>query len=395
MKVLTVIGTRPEVIKLAPVVRALSKRPRVENVVCVTAQHREMLDSALELFGIAPKYDLDVMADNQTPSQVAAAVLAGLDSILEREQPDWVLVQGDTTTTAAASLAAFYRRTKIGHVEAGLRTFDKWHPFPEEVNRRVTSVVSDLHFAPTTRARRNLQREGISEDTIVVTGNPVIDALEWVAQLAPPVAVEDLIRRLDLRDRRLILVTAHRRENWGAPLQNICLSLRQIAESRPGVQIVYPVHLNPNVHEDVHRLLEGIKNITLLPPVDYLTLVNLMRRAYVVVTDSGGIQEEAPSLGKPVLVLRQVTERPEAVAAGTVKVIGTAQESIVSEISRLLDDGDAYEAMARAINPYGDGLAAERIVSAILGESFRPFIDTLIEFDTASLQDGAGMVRTA
>ena len=395
MKVLTVIGTRPEVIKLAPVVRALSKRPRVENVVCVTAQHREMLDSALELFCIAPKYDLDVMADNQTPSQVAAAVLAGLDSILEREQPDWVLVQGDTTTTAAASLAAFYRRTKIGHVEAGLRTFDKWHPFPEEVNRRVTSVVSDLHFAPTTRARRNLQREGISEDTIVVTGNPVIDALEWVAQLAPPAAVEDLIRRLDLRDRRLILVTAHRRENWGAPLQNICLSLRQIAESRPGVQIVYPVHLNPNVHEDVHRLLEGIKNITLLPPVDYLTLVNLMRRAYVVVTDSGGIQEEAPSLGKPVLVLRQVTERPEAVAAGTVKVIGTAQESIVSEISRLLDDGDAYEAMARAINPYGDGLAAERIVSAILGESFTPFIDTLIEFDTASLQDGAGMVRTA
>ncbi len=370
MKVLTVIGTRPEVIKLAPVVRALSKRPTVENVVCVTAQHREMLDSALELFGIAPKYDLDVMADNQTPSQVAAAVLAGLDSILESEQPHWVLVQGDTTTTAAASLAAFYRRTKIGHVEAGLRTFDKRHPFPEEVNRRVTSVVSDLHFAPTTRARRNLQREGISEDTIVVTGNPVIDALEWVAQLAPPAAVEDLIRRLDLRDRRLLLVTAHRRENWGAPLQSICLSLRQIAESRPGVHIVYPVHLNPNVHGDVHRLLEGIENITLLPPVDYLTLVHLMRRAYVVVTDSGGIQEEAPSLGKPVLVLRQVTERPEAVAAGTVKVIGTAQESIVSELSRLLDDGEAYEAMARAINPYGDGLAAERIVSAILGENF-------------------------
>ncbi len=394
MKVLTVIGTRPEVIKLAPVVRALSKRPTVENVVCVTAQHREMLDSALELFGIAPKYDLDVMADNQTPSQVAAAVLAGLDSILESEQPHWVLVQGDTTTTAAASLAAFYRRTKIGHVEAGLRTFDKWRPFPEEVNRRVTSVVSDLHFAPTTRARRNLQREGISEDTIVVTGNPVIDALEWVAQLAPPAAVEDLIRRLDLRDRRLILVTAHRRENWGAPLQSICLSLRQIAESRPGVHIVYPVHLNPNVHGDVHRLLEGIENITLLPPVDYLTLVHLMRRAYVVVTDSGGIQEEAPSLGKPVLVLRQVTERPEAVAAGTVKVIGTAQESIVSELSRLLDDGEAYEAMARAINPYGDGLAAERIVSAILGENFTPFIDTLIEFDPASLKD-AGMVRTA
>jgi len=394
MKVLTVIGTRPEVIKLAPVVRALSKRPTVENVVCVTAQHREMLDSALELFGIAPKYDLDVMADNQTPSQVAAAVLAGLDSILESEQPHWVLVQGDTTTTAAASLAAFYRRTKIGHVEAGLRTFDKRHPFPEEVNRRVTSVVSDLHFAPTTRARRNLQREGISEETIVVTGNPVIDALEWVAQLAPPAAVEDLIRRLDLRDRRLILVTAHRRENWGAPLQSICLSLRQIAESRPGVHIVYPVHLNPNVHGDVHRLLEGIENITLLPPVDYLTLVHLMRRAYVVVTDSGGIQEEAPSLGKPVLVLRQVTERPEAVAAGTVKVIGTAQESIVSELSRLLDDGEAYEAMARAINPYGDGLAAERIVSAILGENFTPFIDTLIEFDPASLKD-AGMVRTA
>lgn len=373
MKILTVIGTRPEVIKLAPVIRELGKRRDLQSIVCVTAQHRQMLDSALELFNITPDHDLDVMVFNQTPAQIASTVLAKLDPILEKEQPDWVLVQGDTTTTAAAALAAFYRRIHVGHVEAGLRTFDKWHPFPEEINRRVTSAIGDLHFAPTARARRNLLREGIPENGIVVTGNPVIDALEWAAQLAPTSAIEELFRRLDLKDRRLILVTAHRRENWGAPLENICLALREIAALRPGIQVVYPVHLNPKVHEPVHRLLDGVPNVTLLSPADYLTLVHLMRQAWIVVTDSGGIQEEAPTLGKPVLVLRQITERPEAVEAGTVKVIGTERQIIVNEISRLLDDQAEYGRMARAVNPYGDGRASERIVAALLDESYMPF----------------------
>ena len=379
MKVLSVIGTRPEVIKLAPIVRELGKRRELKNVVCVTAQHREMLDSALELFDLHPDYDLDVMAENQTPAAVASAILAKLDPILQQEQPDWVLVQGDTTTTAAAALGAFYRRVKVGHVEAGLRTFDKWHPFPEEVNRRVTSAIGDLHFAPTARARRNLIREGVSEENIVVSGNPVIDALKWVAQLAPTAAIEELLRRLDLQDRRLILVTAHRRENWGAPLENICLALREIATTRPDVEVVYPVHLNPNVKEPVNRLLGGVPNIVLLPPADYLTTVHLMREAYLVVTDSGGIQEEAPSLGKPVLVLRQVTERPEAVEAGAAKVIGVERQTIVNEIVRLLDDSRERERMARSLNPYGDGRASERIVAAILGEPYLPF-ESLDEF---------------
>jgi UDP-N-acetylglucosamine 2-epimerase (non-hydrolysing) len=373
MKVLSVIGTRPEVIKLAPIIRELGARPDLQNVVCVTAQHRQMLDSALELFKIKPDHDLDVMADNQTPAQVASAILARLDPILQQEQPDWVLVQGDTTTTAAAALGAFYRRVKVGHVEAGLRTFDKWHPFPEEINRRVTSAIGDLHFAPTARARRNLIREGVSQESIVVSGNPVIDALEWVAQLPLTPAVEELFRQLDLEGQRLLLVTAHRRENWGGPLENICLALREIAAARPDVKVVYPVHLNPNVKEPVHRLLGGVSNIVLLPPVDYLTTVHLMRQAYIVITDSGGIQEEAPSLGKPVLVLRQVTERPEAVEAGAAKVIGVERQNIVNEILRLLDDSTERERMARAVNPYGDGRASGRIVSAILGEPYLPF----------------------
>ena len=383
MKVLSVIGTRPEVIKLAPIIREISKRSELQSVVCVTAQHRQMLDSALELFNLRPDYDLNVMAENQTPAQVASAILAKLDPILEQEQPDWVLVQGDTTTTAAAALAAFYRRVRVGHVEAGLRTFDKWHPFPEEINRRVTSAIGDLHFAPTACAQRNLIREGVAKENIVVSGNPVIDALEWVAQLAPTAAIEELFRRLDLQGRRLILVTAHRRENWGVPLENICLALREIVEARPDVTVVYPVHLNPKVHEPVHRLLGGVPNVVLLPPADYLTTVHLMRQAHIVVTDSGGIQEEAPSLGKPVLVLRQVTERPEAVEAGAAKVIGTERPDIVNEISHLLDDSAERERMARAVNPYGDGLASGRIVAAILGEPYLPF-ESLEEIAPAS-----------
>ena len=386
MKILTVMGTRPEVIKLAPVIHALAKRRELQSVVCVTGQHRQMLDSALELFNLHPDHDLNVMADNQTPAQVASAVLAKLEAVLQNERPDWVLVQGDTTTSAAAALAASYGRVRIGHVEAGLRTFDRRHPFPEEINRCVASTLADLHFAPTARARRNLLREGIAEQRIALTGNPVIDALKWAAELAPTAAIEALLRRLDLPDRRLLLVTAHRRENWGTPLESICSALRDISETYSDqVHVVYPVHLNPNVHQPVHRLLDGVPNVTLLPPTDYLTLVHLLKQAFLVVTDSGGIQEEAPAFGKPVLVLREVTERPEAVEAGAAKVIGTERQVIVDEIKKLWHDETEYERMARAVNPYGDGLASPRIVAALLGESYVPFVATSPAFVQADL----------
>lgn len=417
-KVSLVFGTRPEAIKLAPVIRELRRRSvnvGLQTVVCVTAQHRRMLDQVLQLFDIVPDYDLDVMKHNQSPAQVASAVLARLDAILQREKPDWVLVQGDTTTVTAASLAAFYARVKVGHVEAGLRTYDKWQPFPEEINRRVASVVADLHFAPTERARRNLMREGVSGDCILVAGNPVVDALYWAAEQPPTPDVDVLFQRCGLGDgmgergekergkdaermkqavgdteasgsilcrsvsqppstgveagQRMILVTAHRRENFGAPLENICLALQDIATHYSGqVRIVYPVHLNPNVWEPVHRLLGDIRDIILTPPLGYLPLVHLMKRSYLVLTDSGGIQEEAPGLGVPVLVLREVTERPEAVKAGTVKLVGTDRGQIVAEAVRLLEDAGEYGRMARAVNPYGDGHAAGRIVGALLGE---------------------------
>lgn len=389
IKVLCIFGTRPEAIKMAPVILELHKRPEVECKVCVTAQHRQMLDQVLRLFGITPDYDLNVMEDNQSPTQVAATVLARLEPILQAEKPDWALVQGDTTTVAAASLAAFYARVRVGHVEAGLRTHDKWRPFPEEINRRVAGVIADLHFAPTERARQNLLREGVPEGRILVTGNPVIDALHWVAARPATAEVRDLFQRLGLTAEAelqrsegveensllrpctsaplLILVTAHRRENFGAPLENICFALREIAARYQGrVHIVYPVHLNPNIWGPVHRMLGDVPHITLMPPLDYLPLVHLMKHSYLVLTDSGGIQEEAPGLGKPVLVLREVTERPEAVEAGTVRVVGTDRERIVAETVRLLEDTVAYQQMARAVNPYGDGHAAERIAEALV-----------------------------
>lgn len=376
MKVLVVFGTRPEAIKMAPVIRELGRRASqringrqsLETRVCVTAQHRDMLDQVLRLFGIRPDYDLDVMATNQSPTQVAAAVLAGLEPILQKEQPDWVLLQGDTTTVAAAALAAFYARARVGHVEAGLRTNDRWQPFPEEINRRVAGVVADLHFAPTEGARQNLLREGVPSAQVLVTGNPVIDALQWAA--AQPFNLAELLPGIDgnRSNGKLLLVTAHRRENLGQPLENICLALRDIAtQYREQLRIVYPVHRNPNVWEPVHRLLGGIPNIILTAPLDYLPLVHLMKHSDLVLTDSGGIQEEAPGLGKPVLVLRQVTERPEAVQAGTVRLVGTDQQRIVAETVRLLEDPQTYASMSRAINPYGDGHAAERIVKALLG----------------------------
>jgi UDP-N-acetylglucosamine 2-epimerase (non-hydrolysing) len=381
LKVLTVFGTRPEAIKLAPVILELQRKSAASNLrslVCVTAQHRQMLDQVLRLFGIVPDYDLNLMEENQSPTRVASSVLARLEPILQTEKPDWVLVQGDTTTVAAASLAAFYAKVKVGHVEAGLRTYDKWQPFPEEINRRVAGAIADLHFAPTERSRQNLLREGVPNLQILVTGNPVIDALHWVTSLPVDIgkletgALDPALLMGSRDDTKLILVTAHRRENFGKPLENICLALRDLAECCAGqVQIVYPVHLNPNVWEPVHRLLNHVPNITLTSPLDYLSLVQLMKRAYLVLTDSGGIQEEAPGLGVPVLVLRQVTERPEAVEAGTVRVVGTERERIVSEAVRLLEDAHAYRQMAQAVNPYGDGHAAERIVSAILGNAPR------------------------
>ena len=371
IKVLSVFGTRPEAIKMAPVVRELERHADAFiSRVCVTGQHREMLDQVLRLFAIRPDYDLDVMADNQTPTAVAGAVLGRLEPVLQQERPDWVLVQGDTTTVAAAALAAFYASSHVGHVEAGLRTGDARQPFPEEINRRVVSAIADLHFAPTDSARHNLVRENVPAERILVTGNTVIDALQWV--VGQPFDLRSLgIPGLDGDSpaEKVILVTAHRRENLGAPLENICLALRDLAARYSGrLRIVYAVHRNPNVWGPAHRLLGDVPGVTLTPPLDYLPLVQLMKRADLVLTDSGGIQEEAPGVGKPVLVLREVTERPEAVQAGTVRLVGTERARIVAETARLLDDAEAYARMARAVNPYGDGHAAERIVGALLGQ---------------------------
>ncbi len=363
MRVLSVFGTRPEAVKMAPVVRLLARTPAVESLVCVTAQHREMLDQVLTLFNIQPDFDLNLMRPGQTLAQLSAAVFTHLDPLLAAVQPDWVLVQGDTTTVITAALAAYYRRIRVGHVEAGLRTFNKWQPFPEEVNRRVAGVVADLHFAPTEKARENLLREGVPAKTICLTGNPVIDALHWAARQPLVPQVQEMLNRL--QGRRLLLVTAHRRENFGRPLEQICLALRGLA-ARGDVEIVYPVHLNPRVQEPVYRLLADVPHITLLPPLDYLPLVQLMQHAYLVLTDSGGIQEEAPAFGKPVLVLRAVTERPEGVEAGVLRLVGTETADILAAANRLLDDSAAYAEMAQAVNPFGDGRAAERIVQALL-----------------------------
>lgn len=375
MKVMPVFGTRPEAIKMAPIIQEIARRSsQIEQVICVTAQHREMLDQVLDLFSITPEYDLGVMSHNQTPAQVAAAVLRGLEPLIEREKPDWILVQGDTTTVAAAALAAFYKGVKVGHVEAGLRTYDKWHPFPEEINRRVAGVLADLHFAPTQSAQGNLLREGIAPEAIVVTGNSVIDALEWVGSRldADPSLVETagpaagVLERLG--ERRLIVATLHRRENIGEPAARICSALRRVAMENADVVVAVPVHPNPNIRGPISAALAGLTNVILLPPLDYLPLVALLRRAYLVLTDSGGIQEEAPSLGVPVLVSRQTTERPEAVTAGTVKLVGSDADLIHFEMTQLLNDPTAYQMMARAVNPYGDGRAAQRIVGSLLGE---------------------------
>ena len=364
-RVLSIFGTRPEAVKMAPVVERLAATPGVESSVCVTAQHRQMLDQVLDLFDIQPDYDLDIMRPDQALSDLTAALFTGLDPVLQDAQPDWVLIQGDTTTVMVAALLAYYHRIRVGHVEAGLRTGDKWQPFPEEVNRRIAGTIADLHFAPTPQARENLLREGVSSERVVVTGNTVIDALQTIA--ARPYEFESGPLAGIPWNRRVILVTAHRRENFGQPLADIFSAIRRIAENyAEQVHFVYPVHLNPNVHRPAHRALGGIPNITLLEPLDYLPMIHLMKRAYLVLTDSGGIQEEAPAFGVPVLVMRRLTERPEAVEAGTARLVGTDPEKIVAEASRLLDDEGAHAAMARAINPFGDGHASERIVQALL-----------------------------
>ena len=373
-KVMVVFGTRPEAIKMAPLVAALKATPGVDTIVAVTAQHRQMLDQVLELFGIVPDEDLDVMQPGQTLAGLTAKILAGMTDVIARHAPDIVLVHGDTTTTFASSLAAFYNRTPIGHVEAGLRTGNLYSPWPEEANRKLTGALTALHFAPTDRSRDNLLAEGVPEGSIHVTGNTVIDALLAVVEKIrdQPALERDLASRFPFLDpaKRLVLVTGHRRENFGSGFEQICQALRAIAE-RGDTQVVYPVHLNPNVQEPVNRVLAGQASVHLIEPQDYLPFVYLMSRAHLIVTDSGGVQEEAPSLGKPVLVMRDTTERPEAVDAGTVRLVGTDAANITRQANLLLDDHAAYEAMTRAHNPYGDGMASRRIVEILAASGGR------------------------
>lgn len=364
LKVLAVCGTRPDTVKMAPVINELKRHPReVELVLAVTGQHREMLRQVLRVFDLHPDYDLDIMLQRQTLAQITTRALEGLEKVMGEVRPDLVLAQGDTTTTFVAGLAAFYNRVQFGHVEAGLRTDNKYDPFPEEMNRRLTGVLADMHFAPTQLARQNLLREGTRDESIYVTGNTVIDAL--LSIVAEGYEFEDTRLREAVRSPRMILLTAHRRESWGEPLRSICAAVREIVARNPDVTVVFPVHRNPVVRDVVFPELGYVDRVILIEPPDYVPFIHLMKSASLVLTDSGGVQEEAPSLGKPVLVLRETTERPEGVDAGSAKLVGTAAAAVVSEVQDLLDDPNAYARMARAVNPYGDGHAAERIWEAI------------------------------
>jgi UDP-N-acetylglucosamine 2-epimerase len=370
LTVLTVLGTRPEAIKLAPVIKELGKHSdRVRSVICSAGQHREMLDQVLRLFQIEPDYDLDLMQANQTLSQFTAASFTGLDKVVSEVKPNWVFAQGDTTTVFAAAMVAFYHRIAFGHVEAGLRTGDRQRPFPEEINRRVADLVTSAYFAPTERARQALLREGFSDRDIYVTGNTVVDALNDVAS-RPYDWTSGPLSELP-RDRRLVLITAHRRESFGDPFRELCLAIRDLAGmfAGEGVHFVYPVHLNPNVQQPVREILSGLSNVSLIEPLDYLSLVHLMKRSTLILTDSGGIQEEAPGLRVPVLVMRDTTERPEGIETGVVRLVGTQRRRIVTEAEKLLRDPIAHAAMASGANPYGDGKAAKRIVSILLERS--------------------------
>ena len=364
IRVMTIFGTRPEAIKMAPLVKELQSRPEIQSICCVTAQHRQMLDAVLEIFQLKPDYDLNIMEPRQTLSTITTKCLLGMEGVLEQARPDLVLVHGDTSTTFAGALAAFYKQIMVGHVEAGLRTWDKYSPFPEEMNRKLVGDIADLHFCPTAANRDNLAREGIA-DGVFLTGNTVIDALKTTVR-ADYRFSNQLLNGLDYQGKKVILVTCHRRENYGQPMTNIMTALRRVAEAFPEVELVYPVHLSPVVREAADKYLSGHDRIHLIDPLDVEEMHNLMARCYLVMTDSGGLQEEAPALGRPVLVLRRETERPEAVAAGTVKIAGTEEETIFQMAAGLLTEEQTYHAMAHAVNPYGDGQACRRIVDGIL-----------------------------
>ncbi len=370
-KILLAFGTRPEAIKMAPLYKALKQKKELfDTRICVTAQHRQMLDQVLDFFKIVPEYDLDLMRANQSLNTIWADILVKIRPIIEEWQPDWVLVHGDTATSAAVALAAYFAHCKVGHIEAGLRTWNKWSPFPEEMNRQLTGRIADFHFAPTIQSRNNLIKESIPANSIQVTGNTVIDALYESVKEVTAASYDngeiDSLKQILHSDKKIVLVTGHRRENFGQGFINICQAIRQIAESRPDIQIVYPVHLNPNVSEPVHKLLEGIANVHLIPPLSYPSFVWIMNQSHIILTDSGGVQEEAPSLGKPVLVMRDTTERPEAVEAGTVILVGTDKGKIVDNVLDLLANTDRYAAMSRIENPYGDGHACKRISEILM-----------------------------
>jgi UDP-N-acetylglucosamine 2-epimerase (non-hydrolysing) len=363
-KVITIFGTRPEAIKMAPLVKELEKREGIDSKVCVTAQHREMLDQVLDYFDIKPDFDLNIMKSKQTLTGITNRVLEGLEEIFLEEKPDMILVHGDTTTTFSGALAAFYQQIKVGHVEAGLRTFDKYFPFPEEMNRKLTGALADLHFAPTKGSKANLLREGVNEKDIYITGNTVIDAMLHTVK-EEYIFENDILNTIDFENKKVIMITAHRRENWGQGIENICDALSKIVEENKDVELVYLVHLNPVVKDVVNRKLGDKERVHLLSPLDTKETHNLMNKCFMVMTDSGGLQEEAPHLGKPVLVLRDVTERPEAVEYGTVKLVGTDIEKIITEANNLINNKDEYTKMSKAANPYGDGLASKRIANII------------------------------
>ncbi len=363
IKVISIFGTRPEAIKMAPLVKEMEKRDEIESIVCVTAQHREMLDQVLDTFAIKPDYDLNIMKKGQTLSEITARVLRGLEDVISEVKPNIVLVHGDTTTTFASALAAFYQQVDIGHVEAGLRTNDKYSPYPEEMNRQMVDCMTDMYFAPTALRKENLLNENISEDKIYVTGNTVIDAMSTTVKDDYTHPEIDWVKK----DERLILVTAHRRENLGEPMRRIFKAIRRIVDEFPDVKVVYPIHLNPKVREVAHEIFDGSDRVRLIEPLEVFDFHNFINKSYMIMSDSGGVQEEAPSLGKPVLVLRDTTERPEGIEAGTLKLVGTDEENIYKEAKKLLVDKDAYNSMSRAVNPYGDGHASQRIADAIIG----------------------------
>lgn len=363
-KIITIFGTRPEAIKMAPLVKELENREGIDSKVCVTAQHREMLDQVLDYFDIEPDFDLNIMKNKQTLTGITNRVLEGLEEIFLQEKPDMILVHGDTTTTFSGALAAFYQQIKVGHVEAGLRTFDKYFPFPEEMNRKLTGALADLHFAPTKGSKTNLLREGINEENIYITGNTVIDAMLHTVK-EDYIFDNDTLNKIDFKNKKVIMITAHRRENWGEGIDNICEALNKIVDENEDVELIYLVHLNPVVKDVVYNKLGNKERVHLLPPLDNKETHNLMNKCFMVMTDSGGLQEEAPHLGKPVLVLRDVTERPEAVEYGTVKLVGTDIDKILLEANNLINNKDAYIKMSKAANPYGDGLASKRIADII------------------------------